>query len=203
MDFLDQINIQPHIFIQFFRFPGNQLGKRLGIEQFKYRSIALSHPHHIIGNGSRNAQNKGPPGQIPLPVNIGQGVGIEIYFDNGIRIQPVYLAIGPLTDHLAALHRKLTICLFHRHHFGKARHLQNFVYAGLGMDDPEPRLVFPEAKDDTQPGAGDIIQLFRIQNDLSFRISLPKGQNLRLSLERISGINMANERNNAVVFYHS
>ena len=60
-------------------------------------------------------------------MDFGQRVGVEVDFDDGIGVDTVYLAVGPLTDHLAVLNGNHAIGLVHLHHLGEARHLEDIV----------------------------------------------------------------------------
>ncbi len=158
-----QIHIHLHIVIHLGRVFLNQLGKGLGVQQFKHGTVAIPHLHHIKGNGCGNPQHEGLPCQLPLPLNIRQAVRIVIHLDDGIPIQPVHLAVSTLTDDFAALHAQAAIGLLHRQHFRKARHVQNFINLRAYVHQAQLGLDFPQVKNHPQTCAGNVSQLLHVQ----------------------------------------
>ena len=124
-------------------------------------------------------------------LDIGQRVGVFIDLDDVILVDAVDLAVGAAADLLAALHRNHTVGFFHRHHFGKAGHIEDLIDLGIDVDDLQRRAAFFQPQDHAETGAGDILQVCRVQNDL-LRISAGElGQDVLFHRGGIVGIDAA------------
>ena len=198
VNLLQQIHIHLHIGIHLGGIFLDQLGKGLGIQQLKHGTVAVSHLHHIEGNGGGDAQHEGLSCQLPLTLNVRQAVRIVIHLNDGVPIQPVHLAVSSLTDDLAALHAQMAIGLLHGQHFRKACHVQNFINLGANIDQAELGLHLAQVKDHPQTCAGDVGQLLQIQRQGIVRMLGAALRNFLLDCRSIGGVNTAFQCNGQV-----
>ena len=191
MDLFEYVHILFHAPVHLLRLGGQDLGEGAGVEQLEHGAVAVPHLHHVVGNGGWDAEDQRQLGHLALMLDIGQRVGVFIDLDDIILVDAVDLAVGAAADLLAALHRNLAVGLFHRHHLGKAGHIEDLIDLGIDVDDLQRRAAFFQPQDHAETGAGDILQVCRVQNDL-LRISAGElGQDVLFHRGGIVGIDAA------------
>ena len=192
MDQFEQLNAHFRHFVHRLFLPNQQLGKAGSVQQFKYRAISAAfNPYHVIGNGGGNACHKGSPGQFPLPVNLRQRVRIQVHFDNGIPVDPVYFSVRALSDHFASFNRKHAVGSLNLHHVRKAGHVQDVVYFPACVNNLCVVHILFQSQNDAKPGACGIFQLFTVDNDMLRRMFFQNPAYFPLDLGRVGRINAA------------
>ena len=127
VDLFEHIHIFLHAPVHLFRLGSQNLGEGTGVEELEYRPVAVSHLDHIIGNGCRNAQDQSQLCYFPLMLDIRKRVRIIINFYYIVLVNPVNGTVGTAADLLTALNGNQAVGLFHRHHLGKACHIQDLI----------------------------------------------------------------------------
>ena len=153
VDDLEHLNVFVHTPVHLLRIRCQDLGERLRIEQFKYRSIAVPDAHNIVGDRRRHTQDHSQPRDFPLVLDLIERIGVVVDLDDIIPVDPVHRAVGALADHFAALDRDNAICFFHRHHLGEAGHLEDLVDLGVHPRDRQIFVFFAQPQDHPEAGA--------------------------------------------------
>ena len=124
-------------------------------------------------------------------MNIGQCIGLIVDLYNGVFIQAVDLAVGPLPYHFASFDRKLAVTFGDRNHLGKACHLENLVDCRRCVDDLELRKLLPEPQNNTESSTGYVFKVFGIKCHRRCLAILQFFQELLFHRGCIAGINPA------------
>ena len=188
VDLFEHIHVFVHAPVQLLRLGGEDLGKRPGVQKLEHGAVAVAHLDHVIGDGGGDAEDEGQLGHLALMLDVSQRVGVVVDLDHVILVDAVDGAVGAAADLLAALNGYHAVSLFHLHHFRKAGHVQDLVYFGVDVDDAQIRTGLFQAQDHPQSGAGDILQLFRIQHHGRGAAVGQLGEDLLFDLRRVIGV---------------
>ena len=153
VDDLEHLNVFIHTPVHLLRIHCQDLGERLRIEQFKYRTIAVPDAHDIVGDRCRHAQDHSQPRDFPLVLDLIKRIGVVVDLDDIIPVDPVHRAVGALADHFAALDRNNAVCFLHRHHLGESGHLENLIDFGVYSRDRQIFVFFAQPQDHPETGA--------------------------------------------------
>ena len=165
MNQLQQLNTHLHHLIHRLFTANQQLCIAGGVEQLKNGAItAFFDSHHIIGNRRRHPCYKSSACKLTLTFDFRQGVRIKIGFNNGVTVNPVDLAVGPLTDDFTSLNGDGAKPLLDVHHLHKARHIKNFIKVGTDIHETCVIHILLQAQQHSEPCTADIIQLFAVKN---------------------------------------
>ena len=132
-----------------------------------------------------------------------QGVGIPVDLHHAVLVDAVDRPVGPPPDLLAALHGDGAEGLLHRHHLGKAGHVQDLVDLGAHVHDPQRRAGLFQAQEHPEPGAGDIVQARRIQGQRLAHPAVQLHKHLFFHLGGVVGIDPSAQPDPPCLGFHS
>ena len=193
-----------HIALEPVGIGGDELGEARGVQQLEHGAVALADAHDVIRNRRRHAEDEGRARKLALAVNVRQRVGVIIDLHNRIGVDAVDLAVGALTDDLAAVDGDAAVGLRDRHHLGEARHLENLIHVGGGVDHLHAGEALAQAQQHAQARGGNVLQLAQIERERTSGIIAERGGGLLLRLGGVRAGDPAGELQNghAVFGFH-
>ena len=110
-------------------------------------------------------QHEGGPGQLPLPPDLLQGVGVPVDLYHFVGADAVHLPVGAAADDRAPGHAEAPEGFADLHKLREARHVEDLVDLRGDVDDLCRRDGLPDAQKQPQAGAGEEGQLLAVEHD--------------------------------------
>ena len=82
----------------------DQLCKTGCVQELEHRTITLTDSYHVVGDSRGDAQNECCSCQLTFSVDLRKRIWVQVYLDDGVRIDPVDLTVGSLSYHFTAFH---------------------------------------------------------------------------------------------------